>query len=163
MAVTAIATLLLVVGVIVALLALRETRRVTQLPAVIDLLREYRSEPMRLARVSIHNLPPCDPEWGFEQLGRDREAVERVSHFLDNVGLLIAEKLLKPKPAAMFLGGSALGMWDVLAPYIDAERRVNNRPTYQRHFEHAAAIFKEIDIDAEIARLKSLLPPKTDQ
>lgn len=89
---------------------------------------------------------------------RTAKLSRRVSHLLDNIGLLIAKGLLEPAPAATFLGGSAVGMWKLLAPFIYAERRVNDRETYQRYFEDAAARFDGTDIAGEIAKLNRLPP-----
>jgi hypothetical protein len=138
---------------------LHETKAATQLAAYIDLLREYRSQPMRMARTRIHRLGECDRSRGLTQLGRrDREGVEMISHYLDNVGLLVSEELLGPEPAAAFLGGSAEGMWRKLGPYIYAERRERG-PTYQRHFEYLAAVFSGMEYETKIERLPRLPPP----
>jgi hypothetical protein len=99
-------------------------------------------------------LPLCDPLRGLEQLGSDdREALEMICHYLDNVGTLVAQGLLRPEPAAAFLGGSATGMWRTTAPFILAERKVNDRPTYQRHFEHLVSVFERIPYKETINNL----------
>lgn len=138
-AIVAIATCALVFGVVAAAWAIKDARRATQLAAAIDLLREYRSDELRDARRRIGNLPPFDPQdsrRGFDQFAiPDREIVERLSNFLDNIGVLVAQKLLTPEPAAAFFGGSARAMWIKLAPYIYDERGRPGRRTYQRHFE----------------------------
>jgi hypothetical protein len=138
----------------------RDARAANQLPAVMELLKEYRSPEMRQARVTVlQGLRQCDPTKGLEQLNvGQREAVEMVSHFLDNLGVLVAFDMLKPEPAAAFLGGSTLAIWRTAGPFIEAERRVNDRATYQRYFEHLAGIFEGIDYEAEIDLLNVLAP-----
>src|SRR5438045_8950456 len=85
--VLAVATVILVVGVVFAALTLRETRRAAQLSAAVDLLREYRQEDMRLARIAIYNLAGCDPSKGLSQLdGQDRRAVDLIGAYLANIG-----------------------------------------------------------------------------
>jgi len=152
--VLAVATVALVAGVFVAAYTLRESRRAAQLSAAVDLLREYRRQDMRLARFALHRLPPCDPSRGLEQLSHtDREALELVSHYLDNIGSLVARRLLRPEPAASFLGGSAIGIWSAIAPYVRAERAAGRRPTYQRHFEYFVYLLQGIPFEEEIDNL----------
>ena len=111
---------------------------------------------MRHARLRIHRLPPCRDEQGLSQLdGRDREAVEAVSHYLDNLGTLVARDLLDIGSVATFLGLSACSIWDELAPFIRAERRTKpKRESYQRHFEDMVARLNDRDLAGEIGRLR---------
>ena len=166
-AIVALSTTGLLVGLVIALRQLGESRRATQLPAIIDLLREYRRHEMRMARWRVGRLKPCDPDHGLDQLdAEDREAVELLTHFLDNVGLLVRNDLLAVKPVATFLGLSALGVWENVEPYIRAERRVVShakprRLTYQRHFEDLVARFDRAKIIADIEHLKTM-PSSTD-
>lgn len=142
---------------------LKDTRRATELSASIDLLREYRSRKMRLARQTVHDLPdwPPDPKGGLNQLEQEeREAVELVSHYLDNLGLFVKRGLLEPHTAAAFLGLSALGMWIKLAPWIYSERQTKpSRWDYQRHFEDVAALFKSMNIGETLLSDLRWLPP----
>jgi hypothetical protein len=56
--------------------------------------------------------------------------------------------------AARFLGGSALGMWKRLGPYMYAEREAGGRGvTYQRYFEALAKRISEMDLEGEIDKL----------
>lgn len=124
--VLAVATVLLVGGVLVAWFSSREERNASQMQVAAAIFAEHRSREMRAARARIHEFPPCDPRLGLEQLtGEDREAAELVSHFLDSVGVLISRHYLASDAIDAFLGGSALGMWRDLEPYIRAERTVN--------------------------------------
>lgn len=133
-------TALLVIGVLFAWRQLRATRVATQLEANVDLLREYRSTTMRLQRAQLRQLPECDPNQGLEQLSADdREALENVFHYLDQVGMLVSVGMLEIDSIARFLGGSAQAMWRCAAPFIYADREVHARPTYQRHLEYLSA------------------------
>jgi hypothetical protein len=158
--VLAVATVALVIGVVLAAYTLGETRRTAQLSAAVDLLREYRSPKMGLARRTIYALPVCDSSKGLNQLlDGNRRAVELIGDYLDNIGTLVAQGLLKPEPAAAYLGGSARGMWGRLGPYIYAERAaIEKRALYQRHFEYLIHVFEGMPFEAEIDRLGRVPP-----
>jgi hypothetical protein len=152
---------MLVLGVAVAVWAIRDARRATQLAAASDVFREYRSIEMRDARRRIRELPGFDPSGppGLDQLSvEDRRNFELVSNFLDNVGTLVAQRLLRPEPAAAFLGGSARAMWSKLAPYVYDERHKIGRETYQRHFEDLVYRLNSLPFSELIDKLGRVQP-----
>jgi hypothetical protein len=160
-AVTAVATCMLVLGVGAAVWAIRDARRATQLAAASDVFREYRSVELRDARRRIRDLPRFDPSGrpGLDQLSvEDRRSVELVSNFLDDVGTLVAQNLLRPEPAAAFLGGSAQAVWSKLAPYVYDERHKIGRETYQRHFEDLVYRLNRLPFSERIDKLGRVLP-----
>jgi hypothetical protein len=175
-AVTALGTLLLFVGVFAAIWAIRQDRKASQMEAVIDLIREHRSPEMRKARKMLYDLvrqadpeqiPPVDPALGINVLSPEhQEALEQVSHFLDGVALLVQRKLLQIRHAETYFGLSIISMWDAIGPYIYAERQRAEisgdyrRVTYQRHFEDLAAKMnaKERRIICKLNRLKNAPP-----
>lgn len=156
-AVIAIGTGFAALGVFLARGALIQDRRATQLAAAIDLLREYRSSEMREARRKIHHFAYEDGSKLEDLKDGDREAVELVGHYLDNVGLLVEHELLSIGPARAFLGGSALVMWEKLELIIRAERTKGGlRSSYQAHFEDFVAQMDRDKLLRDIAKLRRM-------
>lgn len=84
-------------------------------------------------------LPGLDPAAGIRALPDDvAQAALRVSHYLDNLGVLVAHGLLDPKLAAGFLGDSTLRLWSQLQPFIARERTLRSPQAYLQYFEHLA-------------------------
>jgi hypothetical protein len=138
----------------------RESRRSSDRVTTMTVLREYSSPSLRAARKAVHALPAITPENGWDGLtSSGREAAEEVSNYLDAIGFLLNRELLEPHAFAAFMGGSVNNMWRVLGPYIYDYRERHNVPTYQRYFEHLAAVMQELALEDEIAKLK-FLPPE---
>lgn len=148
------------IAVLVTAWQLFETRRANALPATVDLFREYRSEEMVDARRVLYlELGDLDPDLGISQLpGEVREAAERVGFFLDNVGVMIAHRLVSPKLVAGFLGVSSLNLWKALYPFVMHER-ARRSTVYLNYFEHLAAEMEKIRIADGV---KSNLTPWVD-
>lgn len=155
-AITAFGTLLLFGGVVVAIVAIwqgrraiEEDRNAAQLGAVAALIGEHRSPEMRAARQRIWLLRNrrCKPDAGYSQFSNEeREAFERVTHFLDSIGLLVHQELLELAHARTYFGLSILNMWLIAGPYVYSERRRaagqggdQLRMSHLRHFEDLAA------------------------
>ena len=150
----AIALLALVVALASAIISarqLREARKANAFPAAIDLFREFR-DPAFVAdrRLLLTELERCDPTLGMQGLpDRIRGPAFRVSHYLDNVGVLVAHRLIDPEIAGSFLGASALQLWEALKEFIRRERVLRSYPDYQMHFEHLAATVASLKLDSE--------------
>lgn len=150
----AIAILALVVAIVSAAISareLREARKANAFPAAIDLFREFR-DPAFVAdrRLLLQELENCDPELGMSGLPDGiNQAAFRVSHYLDNVGVLVAHKLIAPEIAVSFLGASALNLWRALEPFIRRERVLRSYDDYQMHFEHLAAAVDALQLDSD--------------
>lgn len=150
----AIALLALVVATASAVISarqLRESRKANAFPAAIDLFREFR-DPEFVAdrRLLLTELGNCDPDKGMQGLpDHIRPAAFRVSHYLDNVGVLVAHRLIDPEIAGSFLGASALQLWEALNDFIRRERVLRAYPDYQMHFEHLAATVDSLPLDSE--------------
>jgi hypothetical protein len=153
MAALIIAVVALVVAVISAIISareLREARKANAFPAAIDLFREFR-DPDFVAdrRLLLRELENCDPETGMSGLPDGiNQAAFRVSHYLDNVGVLVAHKLIDPEIAVSFLGASALSLWQALSDFIRRERELRSYADYQMHFEHLAATVDALQLDS---------------
>jgi hypothetical protein len=149
----AIALLALAVAIVSAAISarqLREARKANAFPAAIDLFREFR-HPDFVAdrRLLLEELKKCDPEQGMSGLPDGvRQAAFRVSHYLDNVGVLVAHKLIDPEIAVSFLGASALSLWQELKAFIRRERVLRSYDDYQMHFEHLAATVDALQLDS---------------
>jgi hypothetical protein len=139
-----------------------ETGKAAQLSAAIDLTREYRLDPLRTARGLVRSLPEHKPGMRLDDLDREqRDAAIAVSRYLDNLGALVDHDLLTPGAARTFLGSSVLEMWEILGPYIYAERDNSGFRIYQFHFEHLAWLMSQVDIEAELLEKfdGQLMPP----
>jgi hypothetical protein len=147
MALAVAITALIVAAVAAAISAwqLREARRANAFPAVVDLFREYRSADMVKARRLLdEELPRLDGKSGIRGLPDDvAQAALKVSHYLDNLGVLVAYELVEPDFAAGFLGDSALRMWGKLSPFIINERALRSPGAHLQYFEHLVATFEE--------------------
>lgn len=145
----AIAIAALVVAAIAAVISvrqLREARKANAFPATVDLFREYRSEEMvKARRLLSQELVNADPAEGIRGMPDDlARAALRVSHYLDNLGVLVAHELLDPKLAAGFLGDSTLRLWSDLGPFIFSERSFRIPKAYLQYFEHLASTLHEV-------------------
>ena len=153
MAALAIAVVALIVATVSAAISarqLREARKANAFPAAIDLFREFR-DPAFVAdrRLLLRELENCDPAFGMSGLPDGvNQAAFRVSHYLDNVGVLVAHKLIDPEIAVSFLGASALNLWQALKEFIRRERVLRSYDDYQMHFEHLAATVDALKLDS---------------
>jgi hypothetical protein len=157
----AIAILALVVSIVAAFISIRElqeTQKANAFPAAVDLFREFRDPKMVAARRRLlEELPELDPEIGIRGLPEDlQSAFLRISHYLDNLGVLVSYELMKPEMAAAFLGDSALQLWKTLEDFIAKERELRSFPEYQTNFEHLAATVEALQPSRARAGLKKM-------
>jgi hypothetical protein len=134
---------------------LTQARIANELPTVIGLFRDYRWPDMREARARLFDELQKGTVLEGVPITQLPEPIRgdalMVSHFLDNLGVLVAEGFMKPELAAGFLGTTSLSMWRLLKPHIDAERDLRAREgweggsDYQRYFEHLAETLRETD------------------
>jgi hypothetical protein len=119
--------------------ALREARKANAVPALLDFVRECRQyEPDRRS-VLRHLRDEHDPRLGISGLPDEaREHVIRVCHYLDQLGILVDQRIVDPEAVAGFMGESILVSWRALAPYIKGERAARKRD-YVSYFEDLAA------------------------
>jgi hypothetical protein len=151
LSIAVVALLVAVAAAAISYRQLREARKANAFPAAIDLFREFR-DPAFVAdrRLLLSQLRGCDPEQGMSGLpARIKDAAFRVSHYLDNVGVLVAHKLIDPEIAGSFLGASALSLWHELAPFIRRERVLRSYDDYQMHFEHLVATVDSLALDSD--------------
>lgn len=129
------------VTVIAVVRQVSEAKKSNTLPTAIDLFREYRSVEMEQARrLLADQLPRLDATSGMQGLPEDVAlAAAQVSHYLDNLGLVVARGLVDPGLAAGFLCENILRTWQDLSPFIFRERELRSQPNYQPYFEHLVA------------------------
>ncbi|MGB2711419.1 MAG: hypothetical protein WBC33_07865 [Conexibacter sp.] len=161
----AIAIAALAIAALAAAIAawqLQETRKANAFPATVDLFREYRSREMVAARRLLsQTLPDLDAANGIRGLPDDvAQAALRVSHYLDNLGVLVAHDLLDPKLAAGFLGDSTLRLWSQLERFVVRERELRSPTAYLQYFEHLAATLHEVQPERVRAELRRWTEPQ---
>lgn len=156
----AIAVAALIVAVVAAFISVRQLREATRanaFPAVVDLFREYRSREMVAARRLLAlELPSPEDAQAIRNLPDDvAQAALKVSHYLDNLGVLIAHGLLKPELAAGFLGDSTVRLWRQLEPFVIQERALRSPNAYLQYFEHLATTLHDVQPTRVRAGLRS--------
>ena len=145
--------LALIVSAVIAQRQLGASRNSDSTAVLLELLKEYRSPEMLADRTRVlSQLDPSqlDPSVGFRGLPDEmRVSVHRVSHFFDQVGLLISHGLAPADALITFFGGGATQIWHKLHPYLDSERKMRASPQYQLYFE----IFVNYSIRVDPVRL----------
>ena len=128
----------LVVSVVTALRQQRASESSNAVTVILDVFREFRSpEMVKARRYVMQRLDPAvyDPCKGMDGLPADlKYQAIRISHFFDQLGVLVAHDLVSRDAIVGFLGGSVLSSWDKLSPYIRGDRQVRNAE-YQEYFE----------------------------
>ncbi|WP_306204118.1 DUF4760 domain-containing protein [Actinoplanes sp. RD1] len=139
-----VAALALLVSAGVAWRQLNYMRHGTMLPVALDMFAEFRTPQfrtcMRYLTEDLHREHPPGEE-GILSLPDDVRAlvVPAVSYF-NNLGLLVAQRVVDPDVVRGFMNHSILRAWDRTAPYIRVERARRNDPAYYQYFEHLAAV-----------------------
>jgi hypothetical protein len=156
----AIAIAALIVATVAAIVPVRQLREATKanaFPAAVDLFREYRNREMVAARRLLsQELPAPENARAIRDLTDDvAQAALKVSHYLDNLGVLVAHGLLRPELAAGFLGDSTLRLWQQLEPFIVQERALRSPNAYLQYFEHLAVTLHEVQPMRVRASLRS--------
>lgn len=133
--------------------AIRQVKVMQQtnyLPILIDMFREFRDSDFKTHSSYVVNQlkKECNPaETGYMYLPPDALVhVRTISHFYDNLGLLVANGIIDQKLVLSFMGGSILSTWTVLEPFIRRERELR-QGDYQEFFEHLAALAKKTSPD----------------
>lgn len=161
-----ISILALAISYLLYFLTKQMTLKTNAIPVIIDMFREWRTEKIGviasftvIKKFSQEEIDNCE-KITFDQIPdiEKRYHAVRVSHYFDNLGLLVYSGVLEPKHVISFVGSSAYKSWNILKTYIAAERelrkkRKNDDPHYQRHFEYFAALYlsyrKEINSELD--------------
>ena len=89
-----------------------------------------------------------NPERGFKGLPEPAKTnVITVSHFFDNLAVLVANNIVDEKLIISFMGGTIENTWNILEPYIKSERKIRETETqngeYQEYFEDLVVRIKK--------------------
>jgi len=115
----------------------RNSKKSDSVMAVLNLFTEFRSanNARRLIGKKLASECSCT-SLGWDGLPDDlKESAKNVSHFFDHLGVLVAHNLVNKEAIFGWLGGSIERNWILLAPYIDAERKIRENDNYQKYFE----------------------------
>jgi hypothetical protein len=156
--IAAAALLVAAISTVISVRSLREVRKANALAATIEFFREYRSEQMvadrRLVLSTVRKIKNSDK--GITDMPNDvARAALRLCHYLDNLGVLMANGLFPADIATGFLGVTAVQLWSGLRPFIEVERRRRPGRLYLEHFEHLAVLLDEIDVTRVRGRLRT--------
>jgi len=134
-------------------------------PTVVELFREYRSADMLEARRVVFQVLAEDVR--DTPLTRLPDAVRlpaiQLSHYLDNLGVLVSDGLVDPRIVARFLGVSAIATWIRLEPYIRSERTLRGDDIYQMHFENLVATVRDLNPHRLLEQKLKRLTPFDDE
>lgn len=126
-------------------------RHANQLPVIVDLLREFRSESFQKAQdYVVHRLgaeypePVCLSDLSYEA----RLAASTVRSFFSGLGAMVSEGIADERTVVSVLGYRADRAWSALEPFILKEREA-------RGDAHYAAFFEDL-----VARTRKNWPPE---
>lgn len=120
-------------------------RQANQLPALVELFAEHRSEELTQGRAFVcgAGIQACDLTIGLEGIPlEERRAILELMWFYDNLGVLVAHSIVDLDPVAGYLGGSLMEVWEALAPLIEVERRTRSYG-WQEYFENLYRLVSE--------------------
>lgn len=127
-------------------------RQANQVPVLVDLFREHRSEKLAATREFLRafDSTEIDAGLGLAALPADkRVSVRELMWFYDNLGVLVAHGIIDLEPVAGYLGGSVMAYWNKLAPLIAGEREQRRRAAnpdpdrWQEYFENLAVLVRD--------------------
>ncbi|RZK35993.1 MAG: hypothetical protein EOO61_11070 [Hymenobacter sp.] len=149
-------------------LAAKQTKKNNSIPVLIDYLREWRKENgvIESYRFITNNFNLEDRQNDEKlTLNEIKDASKRkhainVSHYFDNLGLLIYSGVLQEKHLVSFVGVNAQKSWEMLRTYIISQRKLNQSDPlgdryYQIHFEYFASLYRGSikSLDEELEKL----------
>jgi len=132
-----ISVIALVTSVAVAVQQINIAKQSNFLPILIDMFSEFRSPKFKrhLYYVTQRLSKEHNSKKGFQNLPEPaRTHVITVSHFFDNLGVIVANKIVDEKLVISFMGESIYSAWQALEPFIKRERELRNSE-YQEYFE----------------------------
>jgi hypothetical protein len=145
---------------------MRQTRLMNSaniLPVLVDFFREFRSSEFRHnQQVLYQRLPECSPDVGLYGLPDDvRRPTIATLHYYDNLGAMVAYKLVAPGIVLGILGESIDRFWSLVEPFLRTERKIRGDSEYEIFFEHMAALAAKAGGHSARAKL-SLLRHSSD-
>jgi hypothetical protein len=127
-----------------ALLQIRLMRRANQIPQVVGLTQELRTDRfLDCERYVLHRLSKNDPTLGQAQLPhRAGDSMQVVASIFNTIGILVKFKVIDSMIAVSIFGPRAEQAWKILKPFIEEERRIR-QGDYMPCFEHFVALSQE--------------------
>jgi hypothetical protein len=141
-------------------------RRDQLFPFITEMLDDYNTDEFKAilayVREDFRGEHPLTPDGsGAALTPDDRTRLRPMMSFLNEVGLLMANKAIKSTLISSIMGGSVAESWGVLAPHNYARRiERGNDPNYFAYYEHLAAEMKKLGpqrLEGRL-RLKRLQP-----
>jgi hypothetical protein len=104
---------------------IQDARHSRSLPVIAEIFKEFRS---REFRESLHNLLTLSSDkttgGGFGALSEDRqEDAYRVCYFFDQIGVLVAFRIVHEDIVVAIMGTQIVQVWSVMFPLIESERK----------------------------------------
>ncbi|MET4049074.1 hypothetical protein BJD99_10635 [Rhodococcus sp. 1163] len=124
---------------------LRMSQLSTSTKVLVDLFTEHRGKRLADAREFIHSeeFKSYDYKSGLKGMPEEKMLLVRdLAWFYDNLGVLVAYRVVDIRPVAGYLGGSVLDAWPRLLPIVKAERRgrvkagCSDPGIWQNYFEY---------------------------
>jgi hypothetical protein len=132
-----ISALALIISVIFAIVQYGLTRSANKLPVGIDLMREFRSKCFKDESQRAFLVLTSSEDYSSLDVN-DIRAVNYVSHFYDNLGLLVFEGAVEKSFILSFMGGTIISTWNDMKSFIEYQRVNKCEPDYQAYFEYLA-------------------------
>ena len=126
------------VGVVFAVLQLRDLVRTRQTDLVIRLYSHFGSKEFLEARKTVMDLKFKDYRdyvKKYGQFGRF-EAVSEVCMFFEGIGVLLHRKLIDISLVDDFFSTPIKSTWEKLKPVVEWQRKQSGRPQYYEWFEY---------------------------
>jgi len=157
--------LALLLSIVTLFYTVRLNRKTNSTASLIDFAREWRKEGgIRDSYIWIkkNNLRENKENLAMSQLEPDKlRHAQNVSHYFDNLGVLLYCDIVRKYPLLSFVGGAAMSSWEMLGSYIENERILRAKEVtgdchYQRHFQYVAALnrLRVSGINKDLDRLK---------
>lgn len=131
-----------------------------QLPVVLDAFQASHApgwipaEEYVLTRLETEH----EPDRGYRALPENaREHAAALGLFYDDLGKLVAHHVVEKELVIGAYGGTIVRVWDALAPYVYAERRLYGNH-FWIYFEHLAALTATTSPESVYAQLRSRPP-----
>jgi hypothetical protein len=108
----------------------------------------------------VSGLADSSPQHGLYGFPEDvRRSAIFILHYYDNVGAMVAHKLIAPDIVLSVLGESVDRFWNQIEPFLSAERDIRGDNEYEIFFEHLAAMAADSQGRAARAKLNLLRRP----
>ena len=154
--VSVVSAVIAAAAVVLTLRQIRLLARQNMSPVVLNAFREARTPEWFEARDYILERlgDEFPPECGIAGLPEEpRMRVRRVGFFYDNLGVLVAHRVVSEDVVLGFFGPGMVQLWDIVAPYFGREgERVGIR--YLIFYEHLVSRFRARGPEHVVRRLR---------